>query len=321
MSKELKIGIISIIIIALFILGFNFLKGQNLLDGNIRHFKVEYKNVGGLTSSSLVTINGLTVGKVNSINFNKDPNKRGELIVDFSLDSDFEFSKKSIVKIYSPNPISGSNLAIIPNYEGEIAKDGDFLPGLVEPGLFTSIGEKLDPLQAKVEKVLVTADSLFKNINNVLDTRTQKSLKASIKTLEYTLADVRKTVQSVNKVLDSSAVDLNLTIKSTKHITENLSKVSDTIANSNIGFIIKKAEITLTSVNTLLEGIQQGKGSLGKLVNDEAMYNNLTNVSKELEELLREMKLNPKRFVHFSLFGKRAKPYNPEKSKENVTNK
>ena len=321
MSKELKIGIISIIIIALFILGFNFLKGQNLLDGNIRHFKVEYKNVGGLTKSSLVTINGLTVGKVNSIDFNSNPNKKGELIVEFSLDSDFEFSKKSIVKIYSPNPISGSNLAIIPNYEGEIAKDGDFLPGLVEPGLFTSIGEKLDPLQAKVEMVLVTADSLFKNINNVLDTRTQKSLKTSIKTLEYTLADVRKTVQSVNHVLDSSAVDLNLTIKNTKHITENLSKVSDTIANSNIGLIIKKAEITLTSVNTLLEGIQQGKGSLGKLVNDEAMYNNLTNVSKELEELLREMKLNPKRFVHFSLFGKRAKPYNPDKSNENSTNK
>lgn len=316
MSKELKTGIISIIIIALFILGFNFLKGQNLLDANTRHFKVEYKNVGGLTKASLVTINGLTVGKVNKINFNTNPNKKGELIVEFSLDSDFEFSKNSIVKIYSPSPISGSNLAIIPNYDGEIAKDGDYLPGLVEPGLFTSIGEKLDPLQAKVEKVLVTADSLFKNINNVLDATTQKSLKASIKTLEYTLASVKKTVASVNKVLDSSAVDLKLTIKNTKHITENLAQVSDTIANANIGQIINKAEITLNSVNTLLKGVQEGKGSLGKLVNDNAMYDNLTNVSKELEELLREMKLNPKRFVHFSLFGKRAKPYTPNKNQK-----
>ena len=106
----------------------------------------------------------------------------------------------------------------------------------------------------------------------------------------------------------------------TRSIAANLSKVSDTIANSNIGGILRKAEITLSSVNSLLEGIDKGKGTLGKLVNDDAMYTNLTNVSKELEELLREMKLNPKRFVHFSLFGKRAKPYNEENNNNNKTN-
>ncbi|MCI2227726.1 MlaD family protein [Polaribacter sp. MSW13] len=316
MSKELKIGIVAVIIIVAFVWGFNFLKGQDILGPGSRNFKVEYKNVGGLTKASLVTINGLKVGMVNKINFNEDPTKKGQLVVSFTVENDFEFSKNSIVKIYSPSPISGSNLAVIPSYEGEVAVDGDYLKGLVEPGLFTSIGEKLDPLQAKVEMVLVTADSLFKNINNILDVKTQNSLKASIKTLEYTLSDVRKTVKSVNSVLDSSSVNLSATIKNTKNITENLSKISDTLVNANIGDIVRKAEITLASVNSILEGIEKGKGSLGKLVTDDAMYNNLTNVSKELEELLREMKLNPKRFVHFSLFGKRAKPYQEENKKE-----
>ena len=110
------------------------------------------------------------------------------------------------------------------------------------------------------------------------------------------------------------------TIRNSKYISENLSKVSDTLLNANIGGIIKKAEHTLVSVNLLLDGVEKGKGSLGKFINDDAMYNNLTNVSKELEELLREMKLNPKRFVHFSLFGKKEKSYDSNKNSLNISN-
>ena len=319
MSKELKTGIVAVLIIAIFVWGYNFLKGKNLLDPNSRQFKVEYSNIGGLSKASLVTINGLKVGKVDQIKFNKENDKKGHLVVSFSMDNDFQFSKNSIVKIYSPNPLGGSNLAIIPDYKGETAVSGDLLKGEIESSLFTSIGEKLDPLQEKLERVIVSADSLFKNINNVLDLKTQKSLKASVKTLEYTLSDIKKSVHTASGILDSTAVDLKETIRNTRYITENLAKVSDTLANSNIGGIVRKAEITLNSVNAILDGIDKGKGSLGKFVNDDAMYDNLTNVSKELELLLREMKLNPKRFVHFSLFGKRAKPYDPKKNKNNET--
>jgi phospholipid/cholesterol/gamma-HCH transport system substrate-binding protein len=161
---------------------------------------------------------------------------------------------------------------------------------------------------------------LFKRINNVLDQKTTESIKRSVRGLEYTIIDVRKTLTSINSLIDSSAVDFKETIENTKLITANLSKVTDTLANSNIGEIMRKAEMTLTSVNSLLDGMDKGKGTLGKLINDDAMYNNLTNVSKELENLLREMKLNPKRFVHFSLFGKRAKPYNNENNLNNKTN-
>ncbi|QXP64884.1 MlaD family protein [Polaribacter sp. HaHaR_3_91] len=316
MSKELKTGIVAIVIIFIFIWGYNFLKGQNLFDGSTRYFKVEYTNIGGLTESSSVTINGLKVGKVIDIAFNKSNDKKGQLVVNFAIEKDFDFSKKSIVKIYSPSPLGGSNLAIIPNYEGEVAVSGDYLEGEIESSLFTSIGERLDPIQAKLETVMVRADSLFKNVNNILDTNTQNSLKNSVSSLEATLNEVNKMMSSVNGMIDATSSDLKASVKNTKTITENFAKVSDTLANADIGRVVKKAEYTLTSVNTILEGINSGKGTIGKLITDEAMYTNLENASKELEELLREMKLNPKRFVHFSLFGKKAKPYTPNEDDE-----
>jgi len=315
MSRELKTGIVAIVVIALFIWGYNFLKGQNLFD-DARKFQVEYSNIAGLTESSLVTINGLRVGNVTNIEFNKSKDKRGHLIVSFIVEKDFQFSKKSIVKIYSPNPLGGSNLAIIPEYEGEEAISGDILKGEVESSLFTSIGERLDPIQTKLEGVMSSADSLFKNINNVLDTETQNSLKTSVKSLEFTLSEVKKTMLSINGILDTSSSDLKESIKNTKIITENFSKVSDTLANANIGKIIKKAENTISTANSMLEGINSGKGTIGKLITDDQLYDNMSNATEELESLLREMKLNPKRFVHFSLFGKKAKPYTPNTEEE-----
>ncbi len=321
MSKELKTGIISLIIIVACFWGFNFLKGQDIFQPNVRVFKVEYKNVGGLSTSSLVTVNGFTIGKVKDITFNKDPQKRGELVVEFVVDDDFEFSKNSVVQIYSPNPLSNSNLAIIPKYEGEPAESGDYLTGEVEPGLFTSLGERLDPIQDKLERVLVDADTLFTKVNYILDDKTSRSLQRSIVGLEATINDVRGTLTSVNSILDSSKVDIKSTFTNANKITENLTKVSDTLANAKLGEVIRKAETTLTSINSILKNLEDGKGTVGKLMNDEAMYNNLTNASKELEELLRELKLNPKRFVHFSLFGKKAKPFNPENNEKNKSNK
>lgn len=321
MSKELKTGLVAVVIIVAFIWGFNFLKGHDIFRQNNRKFIVEYTNVGGLNEASLVTINGLKVGQVEAIDFNDSPNKKGSLIVEFSLENDFQFSKKSVVKIYSPNPLSGSSLAIIPNYEGEIAVSGDTLRGEIEAGLFTSIGQKLDPIQTKLEKVIVSADTLFQRINHILDDKTTKSIQASVKGLEYTIGDVRSTLQSMNAVLDSTSTGLTATINNTQKISENLVKVSDSLAEININQLTNKAETMLTSVNVLLKNINNGEGTIGKLTVDDTLYNNLTAMSGELEQLLRDMKLNPKRFVHFSLFGKRPKPYKPEEGNNEEKNK
>ena len=313
MSKQLKTGIVAVTVIALFIWGYSFLKGQNLFDTGTRYFNVEYANIAGLTKSSLVTINGLKVGKVDDIVFNKSSDKKGHLVVRFSVENDILFSKKSIVKIYSPSPIGDSNLAIIPHYEGEMAVSEDTLQGEIESNLFTSIGESLDPLQTKLERVIVSADSLFKNLNTILNLETQNSIKTSVTNIESILEEVNKTIRSVNGLIDTTSLDLKASIKNTKLITENFSKISDTLVNANIGNILKDAQGTITSVNLLLEGISSGKGTAGKLVTNDQLYNNISATTKELEELLREIKLHPKRFVHFSLFGKKATKYSPVK--------
>ncbi|MDY0780012.1 MlaD family protein [Tenacibaculum sp. IB213877] len=320
MSKELKTGIISVIIIALGIWGYNFLKGQDLFSPNSRHFYVEYKNINGLDEASIVTINGLQVGKVEKISFNTEGEKKGTLQVKLSIENDFEFSKNSIAKIYSAGLMGGQNLAIVPSYEGEIAVSGDYLQGEIESDLFSSVGEKLNPIQAKLENVLVGADSLLIGFNQVLNEKSRKSLNRSILALEYTVNDVRKTLGSVNSILDNNKGNIDATLNNAKKITDDFSKVSDDLAKANLGATVKKLESTLEGVNGILAEVKNGDGTLGKLMTDEKMYNNLTNASKELEELLREIKLNPKRFVHFSLFGKKAKPYNEENNQQNISN-
>lgn len=316
MSKELKTGIVAIVIIAIFIWGYNFLKGQNLLDSGTRVFKVEYSKIGGLSKSSPVTINGFKVGNVDKIEFDKTEEKRGNLIVTFIVENDFEFSKKSIVKIYSPNPLSNSSLAIIPSYEGDWAVSGDTLQGEIEESLFTSIGERLNPLQQKIETVIVEADTLFANINKILNDKTVNNINNSVTDLAATIANIRETVKSVNSMVVDNQDNLKVTLENTKNITENINKVSDSLTTVDFNKIIAKAENAVDNFNDLSKKLNSGDGTISKLINDKKMYNNLEAATKELEELLRDIKLNPKRYVHFSIFGKSSGPYEAEEDKK-----
>ncbi len=315
-TREVKTGIVAVLVIALFIWGFNFMKGINLFDAPSKTYLTEYNNVQGLNTTSIVTINGVDVGKVISINFNNDPEKRGQLIVEFSVDTDFEFSKNSIAKIYSASLMGGKSLAVVPSYEGEMAKSGDFLQGQIESDIFSSVTEKLNPLQAKVENVIVSADSLMTGLTDVLDTKSRNNLKSSIAQLNATILNFKNISESVDKLVKNNEKKLGITLANAELMTANLAKLSDTLVNANLGLTIKNLETTVINLNKILASVEAGEGSLGKLLNDEGMYNNLTNSSKELEELLREMKLNPKRFVHFSVFGKKDKGYKPEEEQK-----
>lgn len=315
-SKEFKTGIVAITVIALFIWGYNFMKGLNLFDGPLKTFYTQYNNVQGLNTASVVTINGVEVGKVLSINFNKDPDKRGQLIVEFSVDTDFEFSKKSIAKIYSASLMGGKSLAIIPSYEGEVAKPGDILKGEIESDIFSSVSEKLNPLQAKVENVIVSADSLMSGLTDVLDEKSRENIKLSLDRLSATILNFQNLSGSLDSLVKTNERKINNTFTNTEELTSNLAKISDSLANANIASTIKNLEITISSINTILANLEEGNGTMGKLLTDDEMYVNLTNASKELEELLREVKLHPKRFVSLSVFGKKDKGYKPEPESE-----
>ncbi|MBN9284993.1 MULTISPECIES: MlaD family protein [Flavobacterium] len=318
-TREIKTAILVITSIVVCLWGYSFLKGKNLFDSN-RNFYVVYDNVEGLSPSAPITINGLVVGKINSIEIQKNT---GKLLVEMQIKNDFAISKSSIASIYEPGFIGGKQIAIIPNFKDtSIAQSGDYLQGDVKQGLTAKLEDKLAPIQERLDKVLANADVMLTSVNNVLDPATQANLKSTVAELNKTLTHFSAASANVDKLLADNKGKLDHTITNIDKVSTNFAKMSDTLAKANLGKTIKNLETTLANVDKIMLDLQAGKGTMGKLLKDEAMYKNLAGASKQLELLLGDMKLNPKRYVHFSLFGKKAAPYvAPEEEKANSEDK
>lgn len=308
-SREFKTGAFVVAVLAIFIWGYNYLKGHNLFDGSSDTYYTEYNNVQGLNTASLVTVNGYVVGKVTDISFNRDSGKEGTLKVAFSVEKDFVFSKNSIAKIYSASLMGGKSLAIVPSYKGADAVPGDFLKGEIESDMFSSVEEKLNPLQAKLESVIVSADSLLVHLNTVIDDESRFRIKSTIKNLDETMLHLNHITANTDTLLTANKKQLSKSFENAEKITQNLEQFSDSLVQLNLGILVENTSRTLRDIQTLVAGINNGKGTLGKLATDDTMYENLIKTTMELEALLRDVKLHPKRFVHFSLFGKKNKAY------------
>ena len=307
-TKEIKTAILILSGILLFIFIFNYLKGENLLS-NARKITAVYDNVEGLASSAAVTINGHAIGKVQDIRFTEDGS--GKLEVMMLVDSDFEFSKNSTAQLYESGLIGGKAIAIIPAFDGaENVVSGDVLGSSVKPGLTELVNQRLTPLQEKMETVMVSADQLLTNVNSIFDAETKTNLKGSIAQLKQTITSFETTSNALNGLLEDNKSSITSTLNNFSGISEDLSEVSSSLADANLKETINGLQSTITNFDALLSDIEQGEGSVGKLMKDEGLYNNLEGALGQLEALLEDMKLNPKRYVHFSLFGKKNKPYN-----------
>ncbi|CAN1546768.1 Ttg2C ABC-type transport system involved in resistance to organic solvents, periplasmic component [Flavobacteriaceae bacterium] len=317
-TKEIKTGILVLSSIALFIWGYSYLKGRDLLN-EYKIIYVEYDNVEGLASNAPVTINGLIVGKVSNITLQ---NTNGKLLVELQVKSSFPFSKSSIIAIYEPGLIGGKQIQIIPNFDDKnLAVNGDTLKSDVKKGLTDLVAEKLSPLQEKVEKMVVNADLLLKNLNDILDTKSKENLKSSIANLNQTLAEFNKASINVNAILANNKSKIDGTLSNINKVSSDFTKISDSLSKANIGQIVKNLEKTLANVDKLMSDVQSGKGTFGKMIKDESLYNNLDKTSKELELLLQDVRLNPTRYVNVSLFGKKNKPYTTPKDTISNTKK
>ncbi|MEM7381191.1 MAG: MlaD family protein, partial [Bacteroidota bacterium] len=283
-----------------------FLKSSSIFESS-KTFYAVYQHIGGLQPGTPVSINGFGVGKVNSIQFKDDS---GSLLVTFSVSSDFEFSKNSRAELYDTGIIGGKGIQIKPVFDGApMAVSGDTLTTDTKPGLTELVQQRLTPLQLKVEGAVSHADSLLMNFNDVLDTRTKKNLRESIEGLNGLVNSFQKSADALNEILITNKAQLDSSITNINTITTNFSKISDSLAAADLTKTIRNLESTLASLDVVMGKMEKGEGSLGKLMHDEALYTNLSEASRELDLLLQDFRLNPKRYVNVSVFGKKQKDY------------
>lgn len=304
-TREVKTAVLVITGIVLFIYLFNYLKGENLFDSNITYYT--WFDYNALETSSPVTIKGNTVGKIIRISYDSDS---GKTLVELSVKKDLRFSKNSIVRLYELGILGGNGLAIIPAEEGEMAEEGDFLESEVEPGLVRSLTKNFSGLSDGLDNTLKSADTLLVNLNKVVNDDSENGLKAVIAELNATLKGYKNLSYSVNTMISKNDENITAILENFKVISQDLTQLSTELKEANLGDAVAKLDTTLAGVNSLIAGLENGEGTMGKLLTDEALYTNLKNASKELEELLRDFKLHPNRYTR--ILSKKEIPYKEE---------
>lgn len=306
-SREVKTAILVISGILLMILLFNYLKGINLLDDNAEyHTTFDYN---ALNSSASVTIKGNTIGKITAIEYDT---KTGKTKVSISVDNDIKFSTNTKIRLYETGLMGGNALAIIPEPGDTMAKSGDFLQSEVESGLIRSLTENFSGLSSNLGNTMQSADTLLINLNKLVIDDSEEGLKRTIAELNITIASFNRLSNSINALVSKNDAELTSAIKNFNKVTSDMAILSNDLKDVKLSQSVAKLETTMENINTLIADVKNGNGTLGKLMTDDKLYDNLEAASKQMEQLLQDFKLNPKRYVHFSVFGKKPPKFDAE---------
>lgn len=313
-TKEIKAGLIAILAIVGFIILFQFMKGKSLFTtDNI--FYAKFDNVEGLEASNPVSINGLKVGQVDQIIPITEPDGKIHFVVKVTVDDNFEFSKRSTLEIFEPGLMSGKEMRVNLAYGSPMAKDGDTLKGAFKLSMMNNISSQVGPVKDQLQIVLKRVDSLMMNANAITDAQNQQAIRALLSSLNRTVTSFESTSQQTNALLANNDPRIqkmldnaNLATVSAKSTIDKYGRVADEVDVQKLNNTIDKLSLTADKLNGIIAGIQNGEGSLGKLTKDEQLYNNLNESSANLNNLILDLKANPKRYLNFSVFGKNSTP-------------
>ncbi len=319
-SKELKIGLVVTSAIGFFIWGINFLKGRDLFSHKYELYAI-YPKIDGLIEANPLLVNGFKVGQINKISLIKDNKGQYGVLVKFLLTEDVQIPKHSIAKAVSSDLLGSKAVEIIYSNETEFVQSGDTLIAETEEGLKTTVSKQLQPLQQKIEGLLSSVDSVMTIVEVVLNDKTREnlsksfeSIKKAIESLEQTaykmddlVASEKAKISSILTKLNSLAGMLEQNTGKIDNIIGNFSTLSDSLAKSNLKSAIEEADKTLAELNKLVAQINSGQGTLGKLVKNDSLYNNLNKASDDLDKLMKDLRINPERYIHFSVFGRKDK--------------
>lgn len=312
LSREIKTAIFALSGFGLFFVGFNYLKSNDVfVRDNI--FYAVYDNAEGLMVGTPVTIQGFQVGTVDQISLlvgNKD------IAVRFRIEKEYVFSKNSIAKIYEAGLLGGKSLAVDPQFDGaDLAQSGDTLQSAIAPGLSELVNDKLTPLQEKIESMITHADSVLISINAVLDPNRQLQLKSSIENLNASISNFRSIGETINNSLSENG-QLYQTFDNLADLSADLSVVSSSLKEANLDDTFENLGSAVGNLSKILDHMEDGEGSLGKLLTKDDLHLSLEQTNAQIQLLLEDMRLNPKRYVHFSLFGKKQVKYKSSDSQK-----
>lgn len=303
--------------ITAFIWGIGFLKSSGFFSDNFYVYAV-YPKIDNLIPANPLQISGYKIGQVRSISLiNKGG--RNQVLVKFLVTEDIAIPKNSIAKIVSTDLLGSKVVEVMFSSEKQFLKSGDTLRSDLEQGLKESFNQQLGPLQAKAESLISSIDSVMTVVSLVLNTRTRsnieqsfESVRRAILTIEQTaykmddlIASEKPKMSSIFTNLNGITSNLNKSEQKINNILTNFSNLSDSLAKSQLRSAISNADITIRELNQLVTKINAGQGTMGKLMKNDSLYNNLNKSSEDLDMLLKDLKEHPKRYVHFSIFGRK----------------
>lgn len=289
-SKELVIGLTTVATVICFVWGFNFLKGKNIFTAKHDYYAF-YEHVHGLEVGQPVTINGFKIGQVTEITF--DASYGGELLVGFHISKPLDFSIDTRVKIYDMDIMGAKGLELEMGSSKVLAVTGDTLDGDIQISLTEQVTKQFVPIRDGTERLISILDSTLKSI-------TYLTAKAShlIEVNHRSITSAAENIDTLSQVLNSQRKDFEDILKNMSIFTKNL-------VDSDIKGAVTQVDQTMSSLDTLLENVNSGRGSLGKLIQDGKLYTEMSESMAQLDLLLEDMRANPKRYVHFSLFGRK----------------
>ena len=315
-SNETKVGAIAVVSVTMLILGFNFLKGKKLFSKSTTLYGV-YGNVQGLQNSNPVVINGLQVGTVYKISTDKDMSR---IKVEFNITKDINIPNNSIAMI-KPNPIGTTSVEIKLGDSKVNLNSGDSIYTEANAGVFNDILKKVNPVLFEVQKAVSSLDTLILNINSVIDPRTKGNIGSTFENLKAITSSMITSTAYLEKLLNTETGALAKTLQNVNSITGNLAtnneKINSVVTNldktttklSQLDFqrTLNSLDSTINGLKAIVGKLDNPNGTMGKLINDPTLYQNLASTGNKLNLLLDDIRVNPKRYVSISVFGKKAK--------------
>jgi len=316
-----------LVAIGLFYYGFNFLKGSDLFD-NSRIYYAEYSRIDGLSSDNNVQYNGYNIGKVKSIYLN--PVGARTIVVEFVITEEkLEIPINTTAEIISQDLLGSKVLSLKLGNATEMAQDGDTLKSALEEDLKSAVDRRLKPLERKVSSVVEQIDSVVTSLKDILDkdgrenlSQSFESIKNSFVTFERTSLRIDTLVANEKLRVEQILVNVASITQNFKnnndqltHVIQNLESISDSLAKADLVTAVDNASHAMKDIAEVMHKINEGEGSMGQLVNNDTLYMNLEQSALELDKLLEDMRVNPQRYIHFSLLGRKESTKNKPQKK------